>query len=101
MRHSGDRLIAFCRSQFPRLRVGTFIEATNSLIGLGADLAFPRLRVGTFIEADNVSSESIKNCYFPAFGWGLSLRRATATPGTMITEFPRLRVGTFIEAPAV
>ena len=37
--------------------------------------------------------------YFPAFGWGLSLRReADAAEGDCVIRFPRLRAGTFIEA---
>ena len=60
---------------FPRLRAGTFIEATVSdgVITI-TKAGFPRLRAGTFIEANRNP-----------------LCRTSWT-------FPRLRAGTFIEA---
>ena len=35
---------------------------------------FPRLRVGTFIEALQTIDAREQTDHFPAFGWGLSLR---------------------------
>ena len=61
--------------RFPRLRVGTFIEAASSLATSQDTTKFPRLRVGTF------------------FGVGMGGSPNDPAGG----KFPPPRVGTFIE----
>ena len=64
-----------------------------------AQSPFPRLRVGTFIEAVADTRLAVDNNHFPAFGWGLSLRPVHSPQIKLLRfTFPRLRVGTFIEA---
>ena len=61
-------------TEFPHLRVGTFIEAQSGYIDINTITGFPHLRVGTFIEAPRLKLVNLNAADFPTFGWGLSLR---------------------------
>ena len=59
--------------------------------------AFPRLRVGTFIEASPRWKDELRQPYFPAFGRGPSLRQHGHDRIEQDeSEFPRLWVGIFV-----
>ena len=83
---------------FPRLWVGTFIEASLTPLSSVTSSVFPRLRVGTFIEAGELSLSRRGVSDFSAFGRGLSLRRVVLIGWHDVDKFLRFRAGTFIEA---
>ena len=85
--------------RFPRLRVGTFIEAESTSFRLSPPLDFPTFGWGLSLRPMQSLLLWLMRTYFPTFGWGLSLRLSTNSKSTNArSRFPHLRVGTFIEA---